>query len=96
MKFGFVADGFVILQCEEPVTGRATGQLLLDYLTDTVLSHKPGLVGKPMVSPDSRHVVTLDKQESGVTLVVQEILRECYYRESGFRRSIRRSGLKIK
>ncbi|XP_043287172.1 follistatin-related protein 5-like isoform X3 [Venturia canescens] len=66
--------GFVILQCEEPVTGRATGQLLLDYLTDTVLSHKPSLVGKPMVSPDSRHVVTLDKQDSGVILVVQEIL----------------------
>ena len=58
------------------MTGRASGQLLLDYLTDTVLSHKPGLVGRPMVSPDSRHVVTLDKQESGVTLVVQEILRE--------------------
>ncbi|XP_008555212.1 follistatin-related protein 5 [Microplitis demolitor] len=66
--------GFVILQCEEPITGKATGQLLLDYLTDTVLSHKPGLIGKPMVSPDSRHVVTLDKQASGVILVVQEIL----------------------
>ncbi|XP_043473135.1 follistatin-related protein 5-like isoform X1 [Leptopilina heterotoma] len=65
--------GFVILQCEEPVTGRPTGQLLLDYLTDTVLAHKPDLIGKPMVSPDSRHLVTLDRQESGVVLVVQEI-----------------------
>ncbi|KAF7990989.1 hypothetical protein HCN44_000794 [Aphidius gifuensis] len=65
---------FVILECEEPVTGKPSGQLLLDYLTDTVLSHKPELIGRPMVSPDSRHVVTLDKQQSGVTLVVQEIL----------------------
>ncbi|XP_015522448.1 follistatin-related protein 5 isoform X1 [Neodiprion lecontei] len=66
--------GFVILQCEEPVTGRATGQLLLDYITDAVLAHKPGLVGRPLISPDSRHLVTLDRQESGVILVVQEIL----------------------
>lgn len=66
----------MILQCEEPVTGRATGQLLLDYVTDAVLAHKPGLVGKPLISPDSRHLVTLDRQESGVILVVQEILRK--------------------
>ncbi|XP_015590184.1 follistatin-related protein 5 isoform X2 [Cephus cinctus] len=66
--------GFVVLECEEPVTARATGQLLLDYLTDTVLAHKPALVGKPLVSPDSRHLVTFDKQGSGVLLVVQEIL----------------------
>ncbi|XP_031783658.1 follistatin-related protein 5 isoform X2 [Nasonia vitripennis] len=66
--------GFVILQCEEPITGRATGQLLLDYLTDTVLAHKPELVGKPMVSPDSRHLVTLDRQPNGVILIVEEIL----------------------
>ncbi|XP_012285083.1 follistatin-related protein 5, partial [Orussus abietinus] len=66
--------GFVILQCEEPISGRPTGQLLLDYLTDTVLAHKPTLVGRPMVSPDSRHLVTLDRQQNGVILVVQEIL----------------------
>ncbi|XP_023245992.1 follistatin-related protein 5-like isoform X2 [Copidosoma floridanum] len=66
--------GFVILQCEEPITGRATGQLLLDYLTDTVLEHKPELVGKPMVSPDSRHLVTLDRRQNGVVLIVEEIL----------------------
>lgn len=74
----------MILQCEEPITGKATGQLLLDYLTDTVLSHKPGLIGKPMVSPDSRHVVTLDKQASGVILVVQEILRKLLFFISTF------------
>ncbi|XP_012225565.2 follistatin-related protein 5-like [Linepithema humile] len=66
--------GFVILECEEPITGRPTGQVLLDYLTDSVLAHKPNILGKPAISPDSRYLVTLDKQDTGVTLVVQEIL----------------------
>lgn len=69
----FISDGFVIIECQEPVTNRPTGQLLLDYLTDTVLAYKPKILGKPTISPDSRHLVTLDKQETGVTLVVQEI-----------------------
>ncbi|EFN70008.1 Follistatin-related protein 5 [Camponotus floridanus] len=66
--------GFVILGCEEPITARPTGQVLLDYLTDSVLAHKPNILGKPAISPDSRYLVTLDKQDTGVTLVVQEIL----------------------
>jgi len=69
----------VILECEEPITGRPTGQMLLDYLTDSVLAHKPSILGKPAISPDSRYLVTLDKQNSGVTLVVQEILRNILY-----------------
>ncbi|KZC10284.1 Follistatin-related protein 5, partial [Dufourea novaeangliae] len=68
-----VLYGFVIIECQEPITNRPTGQLLLDYLTDTVLAHKPNLLGRPTISPDSRHLVTLAKQNSGVTLVVQEI-----------------------
>ncbi|XP_054002269.1 follistatin-related protein 5-like [Hylaeus anthracinus] len=71
-----VLYGFVIIECREPVTNRPTGQLLLDYLTDTVLVHKPKLLGRPTISPDSRHLVTLDKQDTGVTLVVQEISSE--------------------
>ncbi|XP_066994850.2 follistatin-related protein 5 [Anabrus simplex] len=66
--------GFVIMECEEPVTSRPTGQILLDYLTDTVLSHKTGLYGRPHVSPNSRVVVTLDRGRDGVTLVVQEVV----------------------
>ncbi|KAF4531901.1 hypothetical protein B566_EDAN000930 [Ephemera danica] len=65
--------GYVVVACEEPMTGRATGQLLLDYLTDSVLSHKPALFGRPHVAPDSRVVVTLDRATDGVTLVVQEV-----------------------
>ncbi|XP_065160651.1 follistatin-related protein 5-like [Atheta coriaria] len=65
--------GFVIMQCLEPVTGRQSGQLLLDYLTDTVISTKPTLPGIPFISPDSRKLVTLDRTENGATLIVQEI-----------------------
>lgn len=49
---------------------------MLDYLTDTVLSAKPELTGKPKISPDSRHVATIDHADDGVTLVIQKITRK--------------------
>lgn len=61
------------MQCLEPVTNRPTGQLILDYLTDTVVGTKPTLPGIPYISPDSRKLVTLDRTKSGATLIVQEI-----------------------
>lgn len=64
------------MECLEPVTNRPTGQLLLDYLTDTVVATKPNLPGVPYISPDSRKLVTLDRTESGATLIVQEITRK--------------------
>lgn len=76
-----LADGFVIMQCLEPVTGRQSGQLLLDYLTDTVISTKPTLPGIPFISPDSRKLVTLDRTENGATLIVQEITCEFTQRQ---------------
>lgn len=71
-----LSDGFVLMECLEPVTNRPTGQLLLDYLTDTVVATKPNLPGVPYISPDSRKLVTLDRTESGATLIVQEITGE--------------------
>lgn len=73
VTFVFFLDGFVILECEEPVTGRPTGQVLLDYLTDTVIMQKPNLFGRPFVSPNSRMVVTLDRSREGVGLIVQQV-----------------------
>lgn len=74
------------MECEEPITGRPTGQILLDYLTDTVLTHKTGLFGHPLVSPNSRCVVTLDRGRDGVTLVVQEVVGElqfaCFFNDT--------------
>jgi len=68
------ADGFVIIECEEPGTGHATGQVILDYLTDTVVNKKVTVRGSPLVSPDSRIVVSVDRAPDGVTLVVQQVL----------------------
>ncbi|XP_057664949.1 follistatin-related protein 5-like [Diorhabda carinulata] len=65
--------GIVIMQCLEPITSRPTGQLVLDYLTDSVIAIKPNLPGVPYISPDSRKLVTLDRTTSGATLIVQEI-----------------------
>ncbi|GJQ68334.1 hypothetical protein Trydic_g16928 [Trypoxylus dichotomus] len=65
--------GLVIMECLEPVTNRPAGQLLLDYLTDTVMATRPTLPGIPFISPDSRKLVTLDRTKSGATLIVQEI-----------------------
>ncbi|XP_049811271.1 follistatin-related protein 5-like isoform X1 [Schistocerca nitens] len=65
--------GYAILECEEPVTGRAAGQVLLDHLSDAVLARKPVLLGRPTVAPDSRAVVTVDHGREGVTLVVQRV-----------------------
>ncbi|XP_049818576.1 follistatin-related protein 5-like [Aethina tumida] len=65
--------GMVIMQCLEPVTNRPTGQLILDYLTDSVIATKPNLPGVPYISPDSRKLVTLDRTANGATIIVQEI-----------------------
>lgn len=46
----------------------------MDYLTDTVVASKPNLPGVPYISPDSRKLVTLDKTETGATLIVQEVV----------------------
>ena len=66
-----VTDGLVVMECEEPVTRRATGQIVMDYLTDTVVSHKVTLLGQPYLTPDSRIVVTVHRERTSVTLTVQ-------------------------
>ncbi|XP_064457784.1 follistatin-related protein 5-like isoform X1 [Ornithodoros turicata] len=68
--------GYVILECLEPITQRPMGQILLDYLTDTVLSHKTNLFGRPHVSPDSKHVITLQSSNNSVIIVAQEVTEE--------------------
>ncbi|GAB6019625.1 hypothetical protein CHUAL_001187 [Chamberlinius hualienensis] len=64
--------GLVVVECIEPITNRPTGQLVLDYMTDSVLVHKPNLYGTPHVSPDSLHIVTIDRRNHSVTIVAQE------------------------
>jgi follistatin-related protein 5 len=70
-----LSDGFVIIQCREPVTNRPSGQLILDYLTDAVVSVKSQINGRSYISPDSRHLITVenDHLSDDVILIVQQI-----------------------
>ncbi|XP_022249365.1 follistatin-related protein 5-like [Limulus polyphemus] len=68
--------GYIILECIEPITHRPTGQLVLDYLTDIVVSHKINLFGKPHISPDSRFVVTLERTNTSVIIFAQEVTEQ--------------------
>lgn len=68
--------GFIIIECMDADSGKLNGQLVMDYLTDEVITYKPNLLGKPHVSPDSQYVVTLhsnDNVTNDVTIVVQAI-----------------------
>jgi len=57
----------------EPVTHRQTGQLVLDYITNSIISIKADLVGVPYVSPDSRYVITINHRHDSVLLSVQQV-----------------------
>ncbi|KAK6171025.1 hypothetical protein SNE40_019287 [Patella caerulea] len=50
--------GHVVVECVVPST-RKTLQIVVDYITDAIVSHL-AVPGRPVVSPDSRHVVTVD------------------------------------
>lgn len=83
MCFAYVLlDGYVVISCIEPITNRLQGQLLLDYLTDAVISTKTTFNGTPNISPDSRHIAIVDNTrnkhsstDNGVTIIVQKITR---------------------
>lgn len=57
----------------EPVTHRKTGQLVLDYITSSIISIKADLVGVPFITPDSRYVVTINHRHDSVLLSVQQV-----------------------
>lgn len=70
-------DGFVVLSCQEPVTSRASGQLLYDQLTDSVVSAQPAMIGEPYLTPDSADCVTVDRRGDVTTLAVQRLDGQC-------------------
>lgn len=49
----------MVIQCVS-AADQHTLQLVMDYLTDTITS-TTSLNGHPMTSPDSRHLVSVDK-----------------------------------
>ncbi|RUS75523.1 hypothetical protein EGW08_016713 [Elysia chlorotica] len=58
--------GHVVVQCVSAADQHSL-QLILDYLTDTVTS-TVSLTGRPMTSPDSRHLITVDQFTGRVTV----------------------------
>lgn len=41
-----------------------------------MLSAKTDITGKPRISPDSRHLISVDHSSDGVTIVIQKITRK--------------------
>lgn len=74
--FVIFLDGYVVIFCREPVTNRAQGQLMVDYLTDAIISVKLGLNGIPNISPDSRNLATIYHTNDGSVVIVQKITRK--------------------
>ncbi|XP_059139429.1 follistatin-related protein 5-like [Physella acuta] len=56
--------GHIVIQC---VSDHHTVQLIMDCLTDTIIS-TASVSGQPMTSPDSRHLVTVDNLTGKVTV----------------------------
>jgi hypothetical protein len=57
----------------EPVTFKQTGQLVVDSITNSIISIKADLVGTPFVSPDSRYVITITNRHDSVLFSVQQV-----------------------
>ena len=63
--------GQVLVHCSSPLGQPSrSSQLILDYVTDSVLSSSD-ISGDPYVSPDSRYVVVVD--DEGDTITVYKI-----------------------
>lgn len=52
--------GLVVVNCIKGNGTLFTGQLLIDYMSDSVLNYDTGIHGKPLVSPDSQVLLTID------------------------------------
>ncbi|XP_062591247.1 follistatin-related protein 5-like isoform X3 [Saccostrea cucullata] len=60
--------GHIVVEClQSTPSGSKTLQILIDYITDTPVSNVT-LSGTPYVSPDSKNIVTVDKQTGKVNI----------------------------
>lgn len=78
----FTDYGFLIIQCQTPVTHELNGQLILDQMTDSIISFNPHIKGhQSFLSPNQRFLVNIYQNESGsgivsTTIIVQEVTKE--------------------
>ncbi|XP_056019706.1 follistatin-related protein 5-like isoform X2 [Ostrea edulis] len=60
--------GHIIVRCQQTSSsGSKTLQILIDYITDTPIANMT-LSGTPLVSPDSKNVITVDKETGKVNI----------------------------
>ena len=68
-----------MIECRDAESGKGTGQLLMDYMTETILHYKASALGTPHVSPDSLHVVNLHREPSNsILLAVYKVTGELF------------------
>lgn len=81
----FTFYGLVILQCQTPVTHKLNGQLILDQMTDAIISFNPHIRGsKNFLSPDHKFLITISRNEStensglvpSTTIIVQKVTKD--------------------
>lgn len=80
----FTFYGLVILQCQTPVTHKLNGQLILDQMTDSIISFNSHIRGsRNFLSPDHRFLITvsaIETSDSGIvpstTIIVQKVSKD--------------------
>ncbi|KAG5270240.1 hypothetical protein AALO_G00190350 [Alosa alosa] len=55
--------GYYFVSCQDDSTGARRPQLVLDSVTDSVIGTNGDVSGTPYVSPDGRHLVTVDDRD---------------------------------
>ena len=55
--------GYYFVNCRPDSTGATQPQLIVDGVTDAVIGQNRDVTGTPYVSPDGRHVVTVDDRD---------------------------------
>lgn len=75
----FTDYGLVIIQCQTPITHQLNGQLVLDQLTDSIITFNGHIRGhKSFLSPNQRFLINIFSNEtnSGITsttVIVQQV-----------------------
>lgn len=54
--------GYYFIECQVKNRSSPSSQLLIDSVTDAVISPNPNITGQPFVTPDGRFVVSADKR----------------------------------
>lgn len=87
----FTDYGFLIIQCQTPITHQLNGQLILDQMTDSIISFNPHIRGhQSFLSPNQRFLVNIYQNETGsgivsTTVIVQEVTKEGKGKQVGHR-----------